>query len=544
MVKLTPLLFLLAQVPNFWEVASFALVRPMRPLPRSTHFDEPIETMTGRSLKDVLPEVIQGVHLPDQESIPEHVASVLNINRYTSGRLISYIIKSRKNNRLLGTPKSSTADSLDFACQNVMEVEELRDQVPSPSYRFFGSEKNDHVKELILLLKTNPFMASALTPSADGGFELKSFDPDYQKVQKPSRYLKFVSTLTNGVGHRVNFKFTQNMEYESFTVFDDLEGQPIPTLDAQKYASSAIYNLLFYASCTHATIHALHFLLTSALELSSRKFSELHEWAEDYDKHVALKYFEVAQILIKDAPKSFGTDTTIITGKDGFGSSQAIRPMLKDMLNDWGQHPTGFMETMMNISPQQMEDADILTEFRKHVALLDPFATAAVAALRAIDAKKLAEAERKMTTYLKQCGDFKSNISSLKDWLILMGVSGIVHGGTLSYTRFIGTAHVTSWRNKLSDVWDSADLSLISQGLGTMTGVEEGRHVMTQDEARPYAAGLRHVLDTYDKKTTAIKAEYQAKLVNHPDFENYGFILSDYCADRFDGKQLTISTYI
>jgi hypothetical protein len=548
--------FILAQVGNHngilfstgHGVEAYQPVRAMRPLPRGTQFDEPVECMTGSSLRKILPEVIDGVHLPDHESIPQQVASVLNINSYTSGRLIAYLFKSRKNNSvLLGTPKAPD-NSLDFACQNIIDVEGLRERVPaalSSSYRLFGVGNKDHVKELTLLLKTNPFMASALTASADGtgGFELISYGPN-GAVKKPSRYCQFVSTLTNGVGHRVNFKFTPTMEYESFTVYDDLKGQPIATQDAQTYASSAIYNLLFYASCTHATIHTLHFLLTSALECCSRPFDALHEWAEDYDKHVALKYFEVGQILIKDAPNDLGTDTTILTGKDGFGSSQAIRPLLKEMLNDWGTHPTAFMDTMMNISPQQMADADILTEFRKHVALLEPFADNAVRALQEIDAKKLAIVERKMTKYLKECGDFQSNVASLKDWLILMGVSGIVHGATLSYTRFIGTAHVSSWRNKLSDVWDEADLSLISSGLGTVTGVDEGRHVMTEDEARPYADPLKRVLDEYDGKTTALKEAYEKKLIAHPDFAHYGFILSDYCSDGFDGKQLTISTYI
>jgi hypothetical protein len=33
---------------------------------------------------------------------------------------------------------------------------------------------------------------------------------------------------------------------------------------------------------------------------------------------------------------------------------------------------------------------------------------------------------------------------------------------------------------------------------------------------------------------------------NHmgPDFNDVGFILTDYCTDFYDGKQLTIATYI
>jgi hypothetical protein len=53
-------------------------------------------------------------------------------------------------------------------------------------YKIWGNEEYDAI--LLMLLKTNPFMASALTP-VRGGFELKAWDP---KERSPSLYLKLI----------------------------------------------------------------------------------------------------------------------------------------------------------------------------------------------------------------------------------------------------------------------------------------------------------------------------------------------------------------
>ena len=44
----------------------------------------------------------------------------------------------------------------------------------------------------------------------------------------------------------------------------------------------------------------------------------------------------------------------------------------------------------------------------------------------------------------------ESNIDTVDSWIQLMSVTGMVHGATLSYTRFIGIADVARWRNACS----------------------------------------------------------------------------------------------
>ena len=89
--------------------------------------------------------------------------------------------------------------------------------------------------------------------------------------------------------------------------------------------------------------------------------------------------------------------------------------------------------------------------------------------------------------------------------------------------------------------------AIISGGLGTITGMEKGRHVMACKKlfAFPICRGkLQKVLDTYNGYSKRLKKAYTAKLKKLPDFSTLGYIYSDWAKDGFDGKQLTVTTYI
>ena len=130
-----------------------------------------------------------------------------------------------------------------------------------------------------------------------------------------------------------------------------------------------------------------------------------------------------------------------------------------------------------------------------------------------------------------------------------MGATGVIHGSTLSMTRLMGKSAVMRWRNIDAKDWDEQDSKLISGGLGTITGMEKGRHVMACKKAFPFAfpicrGKLQKVLDTYNGYSKRLKKAYTAKLKKLPDFPTLGYIYSDWAKDGFDGKQLTVTTYI
>ena len=132
-----------------------------------------------------------------------------------------------------------------------------------------------------------------------------------------------------------------------------------------------------------------------------------------------------------------------------------------------------------------------------------------------------------------------------------MGATGVIHGSTLSMTRLMGKSAVMRWRNIDAKDWDEQDSKLISGGLGTITGMEKGRHVMACKKSFPLKFAfpicrckLQKVLDTYNGYTKRLKKAYTAELKKRSDFSSLGYIYSDWAKDGFDGKQLTVTTYI
>ena len=80
----------------------------------------------------------------------------------------------------------------------------------------------------------------------------------------------------------------------------------------------------------------------------------------------------------------------------------------------------------------------------------------------------------------------------------------------------------------------------------TAIGMEDGRpfYCMTSTVEAPWIKELEDVLDKYDKVTNDMKENYKSEIQKNPDFNGYGCILSSYCTDKFDGKQMTSDTHI
>lgn len=150
--------------------------------------------------------------------------------------------------------------------------------------------------------------------------------------------------------------------------------------------------------------------------------------------------------------------------------------------------------------------------------------------------------------YLNRCTGFTSGIDSLEKWIEIMAVTGIVHGTTLSYTRLFADPDVLRWRDIRIDTWQSPDVQIHILVLATICGMDEHRHVMSSSTdvvGEKYDEKLHAVLETYEQKSNALKEAYKNKIMEDMDeFNNYGWILSDFCPSGFDGKQLTVTTYI
>ena len=493
----------------------------------------------------VIRDVFDGVHLPEGKSPPAIVDMAVE------GRVLQFIgtvFQTGVLTNLIGKPKSQGLGPLQKA---FIETNLKSYTVPDdPDYEPFGNGSN--AKILTHLLKTDPFIASALKKTR-WGFELRAFnrrDPNCET--STSLYTNVMNTLT-GSGHRVNFFFNDDMEMVNYKVYDDATGMQIKyrAPDVELWAGSALYNVLVYSSSIHATIHVLHYLMTSAFQHVSEDFPEMHQWANFYANNVQQKYSQVGDKLIRgpvglNDPDTAAKVQAVVSGKLGFGSTDALRPILANVLNTWGRDPTasGWLDSVMGVSLADMADAKICTEFKKHADLVSPFAKEVAGAFREMDAEKAAAVETSLKEYLKDCGSFTSNIDTLENWIELMAITGDFHGSTVGYSRLGGMGDIMKWRDIRDPKWDSIDIVLCMTLLGTVCGMDEGRYTTTSTCEAPYGAKLQAVLDKYDGMSTELKKAYEEEIQKHPDFNEYGWILSEFCTDGFDGKQLTTATYI
>jgi len=505
-----------------------------------------------------LPEVFPGIGLPPGEDEPDRISN--DFTKRTVDKAQKKFLTEIKE--LLNKEKDNSQAIFDKIHETSVEYNKFGSAIPDKdSYKFFGN--GDSAENLKILLKTNPFMAPALQSREDGnGFELKSFDPD--GIENPTLYQRIIGELT-GVGHRVNIQFDSKMErIEGFQMYNDVTGRQErqSDTDIDVVSSSAIYNIFAFAQTLHVTIHVLHYIYTAALQVASdnAKFEPMNQWANDYAKHVPDKYIQVGEILVT-GNEAKGSVNSLITGANGLGFAQErffdapIRRILKEMLQDWAKNPSAdgfYMDNMMNLTAEEMKSAGILEEFSKHLELSKEFAAETCEALEKTDATKFRTAENKLVEYLKNCGELGSGLESINQWVEMMAVTGAMHGSTLSYTRLALMPEVIRWRQKEVSKWSSVDVLFMFANLLTSIGMDDGteevyngRHVMSKSALSGESAELlQDALDKYNEKATTLKTEYKDELIKNPMFNDYGWILSDWCPDSFDGKQLTIATYI
>lgn len=130
-----------------------------------------------------------------------------------------------------------------------------------------------------------------------------------------------------------------------------------------------------------------------------------------------------------------------------------------------------------------------------------------------------------------------------------MAITGTIHGCTLSFTRLAAVPEFLRHRAIEAPAWSEDDAVSATIGLSTIIGIKEDKHVcgnciagLSDDEITN--GRLQRVLNQYERQTTMLKEVYQAKIEARADFDDYGFLLTDFAPDFFDGKQLTLAVYV
>ncbi|CAM9407241.1 unnamed protein product [Ectocarpus fasciculatus] len=440
-------------------------------------------------------------------------------------------------------------------------------------YLYFGN--GNYAEILSQFLKTNPFFASALTliPGADDfKFELRTFRASAEPTPDESWYTPIMEsslrdpetgryrTATDEYNREVNALFTSDFKLISITCKDGTVIESFSESQLNLYCSGLLYNLFFYSSAVHAAMHVLHYLMGAGIDSATAHHDVMDKWASPYFANLTVKYQEVAKLLIADS------DLALINGKHGLGGSGNTDPtniegtvaVLVDLMTTWGQCDTlesflkkfllkGVYATVVDRDDEDyvLNNSGLLNEFMKHAKLVPDYADQIDAHFEVHDRNAKRSADRNIARFMEEAGFQDTAILSIKPWISLMSLTGLVHGGTLSYTRLLAMPEILRWRKPISSGYNHYDLNLLSVGLGTMVGMDEGRHVFS-DSIQGHLGDsiLMDILSHFDDETARIKKEFKKKIKRSATYRDYGWILSDYCPDGTDGKQLTLCTYI
>jgi len=242
-------------------------------------------------------------------------------------------------------------------------------------------------------------------------------------------------------------------------------------------------------------------------------------WVEPYTTNVALKYLEVELALFKD-----GGALTGGTYRTKTGNGEDVRKLARELLCSWGRCSTADDFVQQMFSPSLIRRGDdslksslaaygIVSEFQKHVALIGDFAQELTASFESYDKAKYSQLNTQLAAFLLKCGDGVSTIKTLRSWLELMSVTGILHGCTLSMSRLLCSAELLKRLNPKSDVYDSDDDSLLLLVLSTIIGMIEGLHVFTGKVDPPTVGCCFQVSPAFDPISNRVCTTAPASIV-------------------------------
>lgn len=270
----------------------------------------------------------------------------------------------------------------------------------------------------------------------------------------------------------------------------------------------------------------------------------LNSWAKPYMYQIYFKYMQVETLIL--------SKTGFLTGSaplsSGFNAidRDTILDILKSMLMEWGSYKTAdqFVKKFLlnNISCKTLSNAGIATALLKQVDLIQPYASALEKEFKKDPNYKTITSNLKK--YFKLTGDDVCEIESMKAWVEIMSVTGMVHGSTHSMTRLSVTPSLVACNSLDSDVFTARDSYLFRVLSVTILGMDEDFSVFSSSLPTTYSSGISKVQQSYDQKTAALKALHQIEITKDPVVYNtYGWILSDHGPNFVDGKQLTLITY-
>jgi len=548
-------------------------------------------------------EPLDGIHVPYKYPIWDTAlfGSIFHINWLSDYKLFfgGGLNKAFDGNAFpLDKEKLSEESKAYFARKQAHMVSSIlkfnpEDPDPVPGYLYFGN--HNFQKILSLFVKENPNAAFFLTAGedADGRFlELKAYDENDFNKTLHTYYSDLVQLLSESAQfHFINVRFDKNMDITNITYYDETARKSVapPKEQWDMWAAGALYNLFYIGgAAAHAVTHVFHYILATGIYHSTQHDESLRTWAAPFMENVPDRYLDVGLALFDSSygpfffffrqyiPLSmifrnsfaqvFTPQGRISTGAQSLGP-RFTKYAKEHIFKVWGKCHTVdeyierflFRDLIKTGGKDLANEAGILKQFFKITKHIVPYAKEMTDAMKKDNEDAYITANAYFFNYLRQSSDTGITIKNIESFIQLFSFTAIMHGSTLSMARLALVPEVMRWKDRANDKWSVHDRLAISVIHATDAGVMDGRHVFMHKPPPEVAwlsafnkwdidkigKNLYQVMKKYGEMVEQDKEKNKAELMSDPEYlRNYGWILTDWCPDGFDGKQMTVASYI
>ena len=418
-------------------------------------------------------------------------------------------------------------------------------------YLFVGN--GNHAENLKLFCTTNAFFTPAIGIETDPQTHERVFVVNSIDVTKahPTLFSRAIE-MYDASYPRVNATFDfATFTFRSHRVYD-AQGQPLAGYSDPNVALPYLCTLLLYFSqVIHATIHIFDLIMVTGILDATEHNSFLFKFIDPFPANIFLKYLEVEKLLITKE----GALTTTAFRSD---YSKLIL-FSKELLVLWLHQPSadallrhfffsGITATAGEAALEEILDSTlILHEWRQHLSHARPFTQQLVEVFDHRHAGVIDTTDKILASYFRGIGDGVATVASFQTWMELMVGMNLLHGNTLSMTRLQLHPSVLATLTPAAPKFTDRDDSLVILLLGTISGIEPHRRVFGSSILATHTEYplLRHAVIQYDAVMTNAQMAFYQRLKADPEyFRQYGWILTDYCLEGIDGKQMTLTTYV
>jgi len=344
---------------------------------------------------------------------------------------------------------------------------------------------------------------------------------------------------------RVNARFDDKLNLTSIQCYKkDVKFE----ISEEESCAYLLLLLVYYAEVVHATIHVFHLLMVTGIADSTQNSEVLYNFAKPYFPNVYLKHEEVELLL-------FGPGGALVGGQFK-ADRMSVLAIAREMLCLIGSFKTAedflhkfILKNALRLGLSHAQKAGILEEFQKQAYLISPYAKEMTEEFRKLkNGKELEDCNNNIALFYSNTGDGVSQVANITTWIELMSVTGIMHGNTLSFTRLMITQPIVAIANiDYTPNFTDYEIDFVTKSSGTIIGIIEDRSVFSDKyeyDTTKFSPELKGVIAKYAGMSADLKIDYFKKIRQHPRFNEIGWVLTDYCTDGIDAKQLTLTTYV